>query len=498
MKTKFLKKMIEKEFRVNDSITLKLENGKTNLYVGENEFIQCKYLFLIDPTNKKEQLYIDSIDEAEEILSSKLERNITPKMLGLSPEEEFWGHCSNLQVWSEHDYDTRLLHSNIAFPLLKALVGLGDPRAVKMYKNELAQRYVSGSQKVRREILGTEYIYSLTDEELISLYDETKNTMECFDLYERIIENFDNNWYESSESGKKKFRDFVLKGFNDGSRELKEYLLKKHVLVSQNYDSDDVLFSDEELLDLYKKVIIKADFDNLLLLIEETEEMFHPYVGLNIENNKIVGIGLSSPYIPFLPECIKNFKNLNYLGFGNGKIKELPNEISEITQVKSLTISNSNIEHISDSIGYLVNLDTLCITNNKNLVSITNSISNLKKLKELDLCFNSMKSIPEGIGELNELVKFNGSNNNIKELPETMSNCIKLEDLIIHNNNLQTIPLSFKNLPLRLAVIWGNDFIKFPEHLLEIESIKEVSCLNMNVPEKILNRYSKIIDNYKC
>ena len=35
----------------------------------------------------------------------------------ITPKQEFWAHCSNLQTWNENYYDTRLIHTNLAFPL---------------------------------------------------------------------------------------------------------------------------------------------------------------------------------------------------------------------------------------------------------------------------------------------------------------------------------------------------------------------------------------------
>ena len=35
-----------KEFKVNEYITLKLEGGKTNIYVKSQLFNQCKFLFI--------------------------------------------------------------------------------------------------------------------------------------------------------------------------------------------------------------------------------------------------------------------------------------------------------------------------------------------------------------------------------------------------------------------------------------------------------------------
>ena len=59
----------------------------------------------------------------------------------IAPEEEFWGYCSNLQTWVEHDYDTRLLHSNIAFPLLGRISRAGDKQASKYLSKRLVKDY---------------------------------------------------------------------------------------------------------------------------------------------------------------------------------------------------------------------------------------------------------------------------------------------------------------------------------------------------------------------
>ncbi len=72
---------IEKEFKVNDLITLKLENRKTTIYVGGERFMQCKYLLLVNPHERAEQFEINSIDEAADNLSLKLEKELKPNDL---------------------------------------------------------------------------------------------------------------------------------------------------------------------------------------------------------------------------------------------------------------------------------------------------------------------------------------------------------------------------------------------------------------------------------
>jgi len=155
-----------REFKINNYLTLKLQNNRTNIYVKGILFNQCKYL-LLNIEKDKFQNYekIESIDEAAETLDRSLEGTHFNNF-DLSPETEFWGHCSNLQAWYENDYDTRLLHRNLAFPLLKALVEAGDTLAKKVFKEEIALRLESGYSSVVRYLVAQGYLNYLSREEL--------------------------------------------------------------------------------------------------------------------------------------------------------------------------------------------------------------------------------------------------------------------------------------------------------------------------------------------
>lgn len=64
-----LQQMSEKQFIVNEFITLKLENNKTNIYVKNRPFNQCKHLLInLDSQNLEKYDSISSIDEAIDVL----------------------------------------------------------------------------------------------------------------------------------------------------------------------------------------------------------------------------------------------------------------------------------------------------------------------------------------------------------------------------------------------------------------------------------------------
>ncbi len=172
------------EKQINQYITLKLENGKTYIYVNGKRFIQCIRLIL---NIQKEDIpiydEIESIDEAAKVYKNHIYQNrivqgpmaapVRNQSHNITPEQEFWGHCSNLQAWVENDYDTRILISNLSFPLLKELTRAGDPIAKRVYKEEIALRLESGYPSVVQYLLTQGYIKVFTPSEFKSILEAT-------------------------------------------------------------------------------------------------------------------------------------------------------------------------------------------------------------------------------------------------------------------------------------------------------------------------------------
>ncbi|MFW9939770.1 MAG: hypothetical protein ACFFFT_01925 [Candidatus Thorarchaeota archaeon] len=168
------------EFKVNDFLALKLEGNRTFIYIKGKRFIQCIRLFLqIPPQTSNLYEEIESIDEATEVYKQALWENrivegpmARPSRFqnrSITPEQEFWGHCSNIQAWAEHDYDTRLIHSNLAFQLLRELAFEGDAKAKAMFEEEIAIRFESGYFSVVAYLLEEGYLFFLNKDKLKTL-----------------------------------------------------------------------------------------------------------------------------------------------------------------------------------------------------------------------------------------------------------------------------------------------------------------------------------------
>lgn len=164
-----------KEFKINNYITLKLEDKKTFIYVNNKKFRQCNYLLLNIPINQVVDFdKIQSIDEAAEKLDNSLEPR-HGRVDRIPPEIEFWGHCSNMQIWAEHDYDTNLLHRNLAFPLLKELSELRDDLARKVFKEEIAKRVKKGTLSVILYLAEEGYLDYLNKDEIETIYEDIES-----------------------------------------------------------------------------------------------------------------------------------------------------------------------------------------------------------------------------------------------------------------------------------------------------------------------------------
>jgi hypothetical protein len=104
-------------FVVNEHLDVVWDTSeeRVQVLVDENPVLHCS--FLVANVSASDST-VKSIDDlAERAGAHELENKDLRKMLSI--EEGIQAHASNIQAWAEHGYDTRLLHSNIAFTLLK-------------------------------------------------------------------------------------------------------------------------------------------------------------------------------------------------------------------------------------------------------------------------------------------------------------------------------------------------------------------------------------------
>ena len=139
-------------------------------------FRQCKFVIFNIP--RFELSLLDSVESIDELLSLEIKnQDFHIGNLKISPEEKFWVHCSSFQVWAENNYDTTLLDSYLAFPILKKLNEAGDINAKKVFKKEIAKKLKTKVPQVLRFMLRENYTSFLEQEELLfNVLEDTEAT----------------------------------------------------------------------------------------------------------------------------------------------------------------------------------------------------------------------------------------------------------------------------------------------------------------------------------
>ncbi len=358
-----------KEFKINNYLKLKLEGGRTNIYVNNRLFRHCIYLLLNIPISKIEEYdEIRSIDEA----TTKLDRTMERDHHKVPPETEFWGHCSNIQAWADNQYDTRILHRTLAFPLLKALVDAGDPIAKRKFKEEIAIRYATGHPTVISFLTQNGYLHYLTEDEFESMLADID--FSSIDEYSRkiiaLLENI-----EEPES------------FSQVKQATSKFINKFRFA--------------------YKYLILLKALDKIP---NSLQQAFVEIVYCQFKSVR------SFPMLKFLNKARINFNNLDL------RIISYNTKLIGLITNSKVNLKNKMIEKVEKIKGLIENSDDIIeldLSNNR--ISEIKGLENLKNLKKIYLKDNYIEKIDgfEGLNNL-ELIDLSG-NINIEEIPDVLN-----------------------------------------------------------------------------
>jgi len=443
------------EFQVNEYLSLRLEDDRTNIYIGGKLFRHCKFLLIniqVDKVGFLDEL--ESIDEAAEKLDHSLEPLREKKQIvyTIPPEVEFWGHCSNLQVWYENGYNSRLLHSNLAFPLLRELSRVGDPQAKKIFKEEIAERYNYAIESVREYLRTEDFLLYLSTEEFLGLIqDETER-----EVIEQLREDYP--LFETSERGSSKI--------------LLTLDIKNGRVVKLDLRGLKLRYIPNYLRKLTKLEHLNVSFN----LLDTFPDWFRV-----LQNLKILII--NDNQFKTLPIEIGELKNLEELYAQSNQLEKLPDVIGNLQSLKILELYENNLEIIPESIGNLINLKTLALYENK-IIRLPESITNLRSIENILLSDNQLQDLPDSFNNLKELKGLFLGNNNLKNLPSSIGNLKGLEIISITNNPISSLPKSLYSLP------------KLRDFYIDNTILREQQILKSRFTSKIIYvHYLKIKDS---
>ncbi|KAL8090391.1 hypothetical protein AgCh_039750 [Apium graveolens] len=188
-----------------------------------------------------------------------------------------------------------------------------------------------------------------------------------------------------------------------------------------------------------------------------------------------------------LPDTICNLRALEVLSIISCvSLEALPTELGYIESLKELEVICLAISELPESVGRLSKLVVLKLGSNKKLVTIPETICNLRALEVLDIenCI-SLRAFPVELGNIISLKELKAGNTGVSRLPNTIGSLSKLVELKLNDNySLTSLPSTICNLRAlkTLNISHCSSLQTLPAELGNLESLKELSAVGLRVP----------------
>lgn len=259
------------------------------------------------------------------------------------------------------------------------------------------------------------------------------------------------------------------------------YFKQKQIVADDLYDLDFSINDDLKILKLYNgrmgtclsclnlRVFASYGYGDPRTSFSEnswfTKDFvkFQDLVGLSVKNNlSLLQEGL---------DCIKNLPQLVELNLTDNHLKEVPEGLANLMNLKRVLFNYNDFEEMIDFLD-LEKIEELSLNNNV-ISEIPKEIVRLQNLKLLDLSGNQISKLPIELTELKNLKILNLANNPLKEIPDWINQLNHLEELHLTQTQLQSVPSSIAKLSKNTKVfLKKNPFQSLPKELLEFDKSK--------------------------
>ncbi len=364
----------------------------------------------------------------------------------------------NLQAWIENDYDTRILHRNLAFPLLKELTNLGDLKAIKIFKKEIIERFSNHSIPVMLYLLVGGFLNDFSDEER-QLINEGLDKIYTTSFFAKTF--YPENYYD------------ILFDKHELDNNLEKYHIEAKLLARQ-YTREDYNRLD---LNITASPYIEETPDDTITDITTIPELktSTDYTALSFSQNKITEIkGLEK--LTYLRELVLTYNEIT-------EIKNLDN----LKKLRKVSLSGNHISEIK-GLENLTNLEFLNLGINK--ISKIEGLERLKKLKVLNLGHNKIKDI-EGLENLKDLRELGLGGNNISEI-HGLDNLKNLRVLILDSNRISEVK-GIENLDHLTEITFHSNNISKIRDFPNLPELREVNLVMNPISSKEIEVVRKIL-----
>ncbi|PMM23106.1 leucine-rich repeat-containing protein kinase family protein [Vibrio lentus] len=187
---------------------------------------------------------------------------------------------------------------------------------------------------------------------------------------------------------------------------------------------------------------------------------------------------LSEGLTEFPLEIIELSDSLEILDLSGNQLSDLPEELSQLTNLRIIFASNNLFTHLPDVLGLLPKLEMVGFKTNQ--IKTVSEQSLPIQLRWLILTDNEIEVLPSSLGERPRLQKLALAGNKIQVLPESMENLSNLELVRLSANQLTEFPEFLIKLPkLAWLAFAGNPFCKHPSSLDSVPAVSS-RCYSLN------------------
>eukprot|EP01126_Amoeba_proteus_P066402 TRINITY_DN9601_c0_g1_i6.p1 TRINITY_DN9601_c0_g1~~TRINITY_DN9601_c0_g1_i6.p1 ORF type:complete len:466 (-),score=63.64 TRINITY_DN9601_c0_g1_i6:820-2217(-) len=186
------------------------------------------------------------------------------------------------------------------------------------------------------------------------------------------------------------------------------------------------------------------------------------------------GFKIVDSQLPFLD--LPKYQSLVWLNLPSNHLCDFPVQICELPFLKTLRLSANYISSIPPQITHLTSLTLLDLSKN-DIKSFGPELGCLMSLVDLNLHWNGLQTLSSALNNLTQLRILNVSLNCISSFP-TLNNCKKLENVDLSHNWLKSIPNSFFSTSLYSLNFAGNRISDAnTEHIFP--NLVSVSCFDL-------------------
>ncbi|MCP4442953.1 MAG: leucine-rich repeat domain-containing protein [Aureispira sp.] len=249
--------------------------------------------------------------------------------------------------------------------------------------------------------------------------------------------------------------------------------------VVEEYEEEEITVGDS----LYKT--IRKDIIEEYLYSGNWEGEDVLYVLINKLKN-LKELNVSSNFIRDIPEQIKQLTALQRLNIANNHLFQLPVGLCALTKLERLYAERNYIHILPEDIGELKELQKITLYQNP-LYTLPKSFGQLHQLKELQFERNyhlDWTNVFEVLKKLDNLMKLEIRHCGIEKMPKELTKLKHLKELNLYNNELLRFPDNIDQLTqLRSLIICDAGLYKLPDGLKKLQNLQTLvlyACDELN------------------